>query len=201
MKLFMKILLVCVLTGSAFSGYTYVITDGMDFSSLTLSTSQSLLMTGGGGYTLNLSHDSYAFIQGTAPYNQDVYPSGGIYNISVGGYAHLDFSGGEVYRIGVGSYGTATLSGGSIQRLQTSQTVYSQIQPYVTLYHKGYEYDELTNMLTGFWSDGSAFSIQLIDVDGYTPTIENINFVYIPEPATLLLLGIGGVVLRRCRNK
>jgi len=150
---------------------------------------------------LNLHNNGIAVILNTAPYNQDVYPSGGVHRIDITAYAHLDFSGGEVYEINIGAYGSATLSGGTIQRLKTSQTVYSQIQPYVTLYHKGYEYDELTNMLTGFWSDGSAFSIQLIDVDGYTPTIENINLVYIPEPATLLLLGIGGVFLRRCCNQ
>ncbi|NLW83224.1 MAG: PEP-CTERM sorting domain-containing protein [Phycisphaerae bacterium] len=198
MKLFITILLMCVLTIPSFADYTYVITDGMDFGGRNLGSGQSLLMTGGGGHTLDLGYDSFAIIQGTAPYNQDVYPSGGIERISVAGYAHLDFLGGEVYEIGVGSYGTATLSGGAIQRLRTTQVVvYGQIEPYVTLYHKGYEHDELTNMLIGFWADGSPFAIQLVDVPNYTPTIDNINFVYIPEPATLLLLGLGGLLIRR----
>ncbi len=196
MKRFTIILTVCVLAIPAFSGYTFVITDGMDFGGRDLIGTQSLLMTGGGGHSLGLLDWSSAIIQGTAPYNQDVYPSGGIFEIGVGGYAHLDFLGGEVYEIGVGSYGTANLSGGTIQRLRTTQVVYGQIQPYVTLFHMGYEHDE-TNMLTGYWADGSAFAIQLIDVQGYTPTIENINFVYIPEPATLLLLGLGGLLIRR----
>ena len=196
MKLFITILLMCVTTIPAFAGYTYVITEGMDFGTKLLNTNQSLLMTGGGGRLLDLSFNSFAVIQDTAPYDQDVYPSGGIERISVADYAHLDFSGGEVYRIGVGFYGTATLSGGSIQRLHTSQVV-GQSGPYVTLYHKGYEHDELTNMLTGFWADGSPFAIQLVDVPNYTPTIDNINFIYIPEPATLLLLGLGGLLIRR----
>ena len=50
-------------------------------------------------------------------------------------------------------------------------------------------------MLTGKWLDGLDFSIQLIDVAGYTPTINNITFI--PEPASLVLIGLGGLLIRR----
>ena len=54
-----------------------------------------------------------------------------------------------------------------------------------------------TNLLTGDWLDGNSFSIQLIDVDGYSPAIENIQFI--PEPATIALLIAGAFFLKRRR--
>ena len=55
------------------------------------------------------------------------------------------------------------------------------------------------SILTGTWFDDSTFSIYLDDVDGYDPVFENIFFT--PEPATLLLITVGGLLLRRrkCR--
>jgi hypothetical protein len=58
-------------------------------------------------------------------------------------------------------------------------------------------YDAQSNMLTGEWLDGSGFAVQLVDVDGYSPAIDNIQFI--PEPGTLLLVGAGGLLLRKRR--
>jgi hypothetical protein len=56
-------------------------------------------------------------------------------------------------------------------------------------------YDTVTKKLTGSWLDGIPFSIQLIDVSGYSPAIENIFFT--PEPATLCMMAAGALLLRR----
>jgi len=53
------------------------------------------------------------------------------------------------------------------------------------------------NLLTGNWLDGSGFSVTLLDQTGYDPVYSNINFV--PEPATLALFGLGGLLLRKKR--
>jgi hypothetical protein len=195
------LMLSLVLSASAFAGYTYVITDGMDFGGLTLTGMQSLLMTGGGGALLDASGHSLAVIQGTAPYNQMIYPSGGIEQLNVSDYAHLEFSGGEVYNISIGAYATAVLSGGTIQYLYSSQVVGLQVDPYIEIICKVHNYNTTTKLLTGTWADNSTFSIQLLNATGgYTPTIDNITFTIVPEPMTMLLVGLGGLLLRHKRS-
>jgi hypothetical protein len=49
--------------------------------------------------------------------------------------------------------------------------------------------------ITGLWKDGSAFSIKFIDHRDFDPTWTNVDVI--PEPATLLMLGFGGLLMRR----
>ena len=55
------------------------------------------------------------------------------------------------------------------------------------------------NLLTGNWlGNKGSFSIILDDQNGYDSVYSNINFI--PEPMSLALLGLGGLLLRRKKN-
>ena len=124
------------------------------------------------------------------------------------GYSNLEFYGGEVHELSIGSYATAVLNGGRIDRIGSYQSAWKYggdppelfPNPHITIVCDldSVNHNIQTNILTGNWLAGVAFEIQLIDVDGYSPAIENIQFI--PEPATLLLVGAGGLLLRRKRN-
>jgi hypothetical protein len=137
----------------------------------------------------------------TSPYS--VFPRGGIRQVNLMDYSHLDFYGGDVLELGVGSYSTTTLYGGKFQEIRTTQSALTGDpqnpipNPHIEMFVRDWEFDELTKQLTGTWGDFSTFNIKLIDVQGYSPTIENIKFTIIPEPTSLLLLAFGAIILRK----
>jgi hypothetical protein len=116
-------------------------------------------------------------------------------------------SGGQVHEIAIINNATAYLSGGLIQQIWSQQIAWLQTgnppvpvwNPHITIECIDHFYNTSTKLLTGHWlDDGIAFSIQLIDVQGYSPAIQNIHFI--PEPVSLFLLGLGGFFLRQRRK-
>jgi hypothetical protein len=70
---------------------------------------------------------------------------------------------------------------------------------YIDLYCQSYSYNSTTDMLTGRWGNNSAFSIHLVDT--WEPiAIDDIEFHIVPEPGTVGLLALGGVMMRRRRR-
>ena len=180
----------------------YEITTDIYTPGLTLQTGDSLYMTDGGFDNLALFGDSTALIEGTATLEEFF---GGIWELDLAGDSHLDFSGGELRNLDMGNNATATLSGGLIESIYSNQWVpYTPGRdgvpnPNIKLYYSGDlpTVDE-NDLLTGTWLGGGAFAIELHDITGYDPVIENIEFI--PEPATLALLACGGLLLRKRRS-
>jgi len=194
------VLLCCTVFANA--DYTYTIDDGY-FPALSLHDEETLLMGGGGGLDFKLRDYSQATIQDTSSLGKY---SGGIWFLSMGGYTHLNFSGGELYELNIHSAGRAVFSGGRIDEIRSYQYVEDIPigddppvwipDPHIEIVcQDDYYWNQATNILTGRWLDDSAFSIQLVNVAGYDPVIENIFFT--PEPSSLLLMSIGGLFLRR----
>ncbi len=185
----------------------YEITSGYT-PSLTLNNSDSLLMRGGGAGLLNLWGESSATIEGTSVLAEG---SGGIWQIEIGNDSSLSMSGGEVHELGVSHNSTAVLSGGLIQQIWSYQSAWklagdppvSVPNPHITIVYSGVlpTLNSTTHLLTGLWGNGDPFSIYLSGVPassyGYSPAIENIQFQIIPEPVTVVLLGLGCLLTRR----
>lgn len=99
----------------------------------------------------------------------------------------------------------ASLKGGSINYLWSLQyTTTTGADPHIDLYAQpGWSWlsDDPLLGVEGLWEDGTSFAIEFINDDtfGYDPVWTNINVVEVPGPATVFLLGIGGLLLRRKR--
>ena len=184
------------------AAYDYIIEEG--YASINLNDNETLLMTGGGGYGISLFDNSQAFIQGTSPLGGF---TGGIWDFTIAGYSQLAFSGGGIHEFTIGSYARATLGGGRVDEIWSYQQAWvlagdppaPVADPHITFVCnlESVFHDSQTNVLAGNWLDGTSFNIQLIDVDGYSPAIDNIRFI--PEPLTLVLFGVGGVLVKRRR--
>ena len=152
---------------------------------------------------MNLFEYRKAVIEGTDPLISE--GNGGIWFVRLAGYSIFEMSGGEINQLNVGSGSRTEISGGRIDYLYSSQIAWKQEgdppvwvpDPHITFICdvESVLHDSVTNILTGDWLGGSSFNIQLVDVDGYSPAIENI--VFIPEPMTLVLLGLGAALVRR----
>jgi hypothetical protein len=138
--------------------------------------------------------NSYIEVQDTMPFQIDV---GGIGNITSARNSHLLFSGGEMNSLWINENATAIIEGGSINYIRSFQSLGS---PHIEMVVKDYAYNASTNLLTGIWGDDSTFSIELVDQDGYDPAFSNIAFTIVPEPATLLLISAGAILLRKRRK-
>ena len=188
MKRFTALFISLVLSVPAFAT-DYTITGGY-FGARTISGFDSLIMTGGGD-SLTGEDNSVLDIRNTSPL---VVLSGGLWDVILRDSSHLNFSGGQMSQLNIDDYATAVLSGGLINKIRNYQTAYS---PHIEVICKDYLYNATSKILTGTWTNNSTFNTQLIDVAGYTPTYNNIEFTIIPEPTSLLLLAAGGLLLKR----
>lgn len=204
MKNAIYIMFAGLLASTGLCSYTHeVYTYG---ESKTLNGTESILIDQQGGMdSLTLYESGTAMIKSTSDVERGV---GGIWTIDAAWESHFDMSGGQVHRISIGDDATAFLSGGLIQELRSFQNAWKWEyfpeparlvwNPHITIECLTHSHNTQTNVLTVQWLDGSSVNIQLTDVQGYSPVIQNIQFV--PEPTTLLIFAVGGITLLRKRR-
>lgn len=156
----------------------------------------TLVVDGGGADVIDMRNSSYLQVLSTSiPVNNN-WNTGGITDIWLFNYSHLDYFGGSTEEITIGSSATAVLKGGRIDAITSLQNV---ITPSIDLYcQPGWEWiktGDVTTGITGLWLDGTTFDIQLINDSDYDETWKNINVI--PEPATIALLSLGGLLIRK----
>jgi hypothetical protein len=146
-----------------------------------------------GGYINGLSSNSGS----SAVFN--IYSGANINNFTVGPFAYASISGGNIQTLNVSS-GITNLTGGNIANYLIAYTE-------TNIYGYGFNYNVSAGaygggQLTGFWLDDTPFVIDLKNYGGgdepIYSTYDNLNLV--PEPATLALFGLGGLLLRRRRG-
>ena len=125
-----------------------------------------------------------------------VLNTGGIWELNLVDSTRLNLIGGQIRNLDIKESSTAVLRGGRIDNIGCWQTV---LLPHIEMIVKDYSYNAQTKILKGTWGDDSLFNIQLIDhiQDGYSPAIDNIKFTIIPEPMSLMLIGLGALLIRR----
>ncbi len=119
--------------------------------------------------------------------------------------SRLLVTGGEIGGIDFRDNATAVLRGGQIGNIESFQRPLGGDYPpsywdkHITIEYSG-ELPTLNgNVLAGLWGDGSGFSIELHNPDTtkYNSVMSNIEFVFVPEPTTILLFGFGGLGVHR----
>ncbi|MEN6306690.1 MAG: PEP-CTERM sorting domain-containing protein [Anaerohalosphaeraceae bacterium] len=203
------LLLLGIVSGYSVSlaGISYINSGDYQYD-VRLYNSDKLIVMGGGADRITSRGYSSVEVQYTSTPLSD---NGGIWDIFVQENSQLLYLNGETEEITLSKNASAVLKGGRIDGITTLQQVFNVIvgwdihgnplyNTHIEMFVKDYFYNVNTQKLTGTWGDGSAFNIKLIDVSGYDRTIDNIKFTIIPEPTSLLLVGLGGLLLRRKRS-
>ncbi len=162
----------------------------------------ALIVDGGGAEWIEVSDfGRIEVISTSTPLGIDI---GGIMDIALTDNSQLLFLDGITGEITIGKDATMTLEGGQVNHIRSQQHVSGtgnitiECQPE---WEWLYTSSDITG-ISGLWANDDVFTINFFD-DGtgyYDPTWENINITEIPEPATLLLLGMGAVAIRRKRR-
>ena len=149
----------------------------------------------GGGYEIQVRDSGRLIIQSTStPLDMGV---SGVYDILLYNTSQLLYLDGVTELIWLTQNNTAVLKGGSINHLKVTR-YFSPNNENVFIYAHNWSWIDGDPMkgIEGNWlKDGSDFRIEFINDLDYGPVWQNIKVI--PEPATIALLSIGGLLMRR----
>lgn len=115
----------------------------------------------------------------------------------------ISITGGQVEWLSISFDSQATIVNGAVANIWAEDSSIADITGYSLSYDPQFHYDGARGvwegLLTGYWEDETPFNIKTWDEATYGHLVLNDlgPLPSVPEPATLLLLGLGGLVLRR----
>ena len=186
------LILTTVFVSATYGDYDYTISDSYEYGIFTLDNN-SLLVTGAGAYNIRARNNSYVEVQNTAMLQIN---AGGIYTLDLDDTSTMNFYNGSMGGFNIYKDAEVAFSGGRIDYIHSFQD--SDVLKHITFICNvdSVNYNTSTHQLTGDWLNGKgSFNIILENQANYDSVYSNINFV--PEPATLLTLSLGGLLIRR----
>jgi hypothetical protein len=176
------LLTVVLVVGFCNAAYTWETWSTGGFGDIDLDMNRAFEMDGGYGHRLMLFENSIAIINNTDPV--------GIQRIATNHQSLLYLNGGTIDMLW------------SNQGFRVSMPDDPPVDPeHIFMMVRDYAYDSSTSKLTGTWEDYSTFNIQLVTGPDTTfEAFDNIAFTIVPEPATLLLISAGAILLRKRRK-
>ncbi len=178
---------------------TVTMTGGTVNDSMVVYNASTLNMSGGNVFGLGALENSTVNISGGYVAGLDLHDNAtatisqnaSIYSAATFDSSILNMNGGTIDRLSARDTSIINLRGGYI-----TDTIGAM--PLATINVFGYNLAKTNTggtygigQITGFWQDGSVFTINLSGTDTYS----TINLI--PEPTTLLLLGVGAFLLRK----
>jgi hypothetical protein len=186
-----------------YAGYSDGLISAGEYESGVEWFSGTLVVNGGGADEIWARNSSRLKVLSTSsPLGLEV---GGLMDIKMDNFSYLEYSGGLTQELWMYKNAIANLYGGRIDGISSVQyTVTTGADPHINIYcQEGWSWildgTQKKVGITGLWLDNTTFNIHFTangESHGYDPVWTNIN-VITPEPATLFLLGIGGLLIRR----
>jgi hypothetical protein len=188
------------------------------YDASTLNVTQGDIYTVGAmaSSTVNISGQAQIRTLGVNEWSTVNISGGNVLGATATGYATLNISGGSVGgSVRVGDFSMMNMTGGEMSLLNVSEKAVVNLsggiisegigsrsfEPDVTINFYGYDLVKTSSggkygygQVYGFYMDGSEFSVDLGEISQ-----TSINLI--PEPSTILLLGLGGLVVRTRKRR